>query len=152
LLDEVTVGTYKHNGANNAGLSGLTATKVFVGDKTYEISPTTLTGNIDGGLEETNAAAAGNGLALEVGFRINFASSVVVIDNSAASVVTTAFGTPAATDLYRITRTGSTFKLQGKRGAGVWTDLYTYNYTSTAAMFPTVTLFKTNDQVNVALN
>jgi hypothetical protein len=151
-FDEVTVGTYKHNGANNAGLTGLTATKVFVGDKIYEISPTTLTGNMDAGLEETNAAAAATGLALEIGFRVNFNSGIAVIDNGGVSLIGSALNTPEATDLYRITRTGSTFKLQGKRGAGSWVDLHTYTYTSTAAMFPTVTLNKTNDQVNVTLN
>jgi hypothetical protein len=151
-LDEVAVGTYKHNGANNTGLSGVTATKVFVGDKTLEMTPTTITGFMDMGLEETNGSPAGNGLALEIGFRINLASSIAVFDNSGASIATTPFGAPIATDLYRISRTGSTFKLQGKRGAGNWTDFYTYNYTTTAAMFVTATINKTNDQINIALN
>jgi hypothetical protein len=152
LLDEIVVGTYKHNGTNNTGLTGITATKIFSGDKIFEVVPSTLTGNIDIGLELTGSTALANGLAVEIGFRVNFGGSVAVINDSFASIATTPFGAPQPTDQYRISRTGSTFKLFIKRGAGAWTDCYTYTYTSTASMSPQVTLFKTLDQVSVAIN
>jgi hypothetical protein len=152
LFDEVVVGTYKHNGAANAGLGATTSTRVFTGDKIYTISPTTLTGNMDFGLELTTTTAPGDGLSTEIGVRVNFNSGLAAIDGGGISLLGSPLNTPQPTDEYRISRTGSAFKLQGKRGAGAWVDIHAYTFTSTADLSPVVVLNKTNDQVNVTLN
>jgi hypothetical protein len=150
-FNEVSPGAYIHQGTNNTALGAITATKVFSGDKTFEMTAVTLTGNIDMGLREATGAGIEPIQTHNIGLRVNFGASIAVANQGIISLISSPFGAPQATDLYRITRTGSTFKLWIKRGVGAWTDVYTYTHTFASDMSPLVLLFKTNDQVSLTL-
>jgi hypothetical protein len=145
-VTEVAVGTYRvDSGAGGQG--GATSTKVFLGDKTIELSNVTANGYVCFGLEVASTTPPTAYTSFEYGILWNNANGYYVDVYNGGVALIQPFN---ATDKVRIYRVGSAIKAQVKVGAGNWTDFKTWTG-STADHYVNLLLTGVGSQATIGI-